>query len=358
LSPVPPASTFLAAADLRLKTLTLRAALGLPEGVQRRLAGRRVTLDGQTLAVDTQLMLRLEKLAREPEVASLPVPEGRRALLLQTVIAGGDQPIGAVRDLPVGDLRGRLFVPTDAAARGPLLVYFHGGGWVYGDLDSHDPVCRFLAERSGVRVLAVDYRLAPEHPFPAAYDDAVAAYRWVVEQAESLGADPTRLGVGGDSAGGTLAAATAVHAARHGLPLAFQLLVYPGTDMTTKTESRRLFGRGFYLTDEFMDLAKARYLPDPARWSEPEASPLLGEVPEGLAPAYVVTAGFDPLRDEGEAYARKLADAGVTVELRRFPDQIHGFLNVVGAGRSARAATAEVAARLGDGLGVGVGAGQ
>ncbi len=230
-------------------------------------------------------------------------------------------------------------------------MYFHGGGWVYGDLDSHDPACRFLAERSGVRILSVDYRLAPEHPFPAAYDDAVTAYRWVVEHAASLGADPARIGVGGDSAGGTLAAATAVTAAREGLPLALQLLVYPGTDMTTKSESRRLFGRGFYLTDEFMDVAKGHYLPDELHWPDPAASPLLGEVPPGLAPAYVATAGFDPLRDEGEAYARKLADAGVEVELRRFPDQIHGFLNVVGAGRTARAASAEVAARLAAGLG-------
>jgi acetyl esterase len=353
LSHVAPPSTFLAAADLRARTRTIKAALGLPERVQRRLAGKRVTVDGQTLAVDTQLMLRLEKLAREPQVASLPVAEGRRALLLQTVIVGGDQPIGAVRDLPVGDRRGRLFVPSGATARGPLLVFFHGGGWVYGDLDSHDPACRFLAERSGVRVLAVDYRLAPEHPVPAAYDDAVAAYRWAVEHAPSLGADPARLGLGGDSAGGTLAATTAIAAAREGLPLAFQLLIYPGTDMTTKTESRRLFERGFYLTHEFMDLAKAHYLPDETRWADPEASPLLGEVPEGLAPAYIATAGFDPLRDEGEAYARKLADAGVAVELRRFPDQIHGFLNVVGAGRTARAATAEMAARLAAGLGVG-----
>ena len=348
-----PASTLLAAAELRAKSLTLKAALGLPEPVQRILAGPRVTIDGQTLATDTQLMLRLEKLAREPEVATLPVPAGRRTILLQTVMAGGDQPIGAVRDLPLGDLRGRLFVPSGATARGPLLVYFHGGGWVYGDLDSHDPACRFLAERSGVRILSVDYRLAPEHPFPAAYDDAVAAYRWVVEHGASLGADPSRIGVGGDSAGGTLAAATAVAAAREGLPVAVQLLIYPGTDMTAKSESRRLFGRGFYLTDEFMDVAKGHYLPDELHWPDPAASPLLGEVPAGLAPAYVVTAGFDPLRDEGEAYARKLAEAGVEVELRRFADQIHGFLNVVGAGRTARAATAEVAARLGARLGVG-----
>jgi len=229
-------------------------------------------------------------------------------------------------------------------------VFFHGGGWVYGDLDSHDPPCRFLAERSGVRVLAVDYRLAPEHPFPAAYDDAVAAYRWVLANAESLGADVDRLGLGGDSAGGNLAAATAIEAARAGSPLAFQLLVYPGTDATRDTVSKRLFGRDLYLTQVFMDQVMDQYVPDPEQRGDPRVSPLLADLPAGLAPAYVATAGFDPLRDEGEAYARKLADAGVEVELRRFPDQIHGFLNVVGTGCSARAACAEVAARLAVGL--------
>ena len=136
---------------------------------------------------------------------------------------------------------GRLGRPT---AAGPLLVFFHGGGWMYGDLDSHDAACRFLAERSGVRVLAVDYRLAPEHPFPAAYDDALEAYRWVVKNAESIGADPERLGVGGDSAGGNLAATTAIAAAEEGLPLAFQLLIYPGTDMRGgQREPRAVLGR-------------------------------------------------------------------------------------------------------------------
>jgi acetyl esterase len=347
---VPPRSTFLAAADQRLKAWTLRGALALPEPVQRRLAGRRIMVDGQTLAVDTQLMLRLERVAREPVTEDLPVEDGRRLLVKHTVIAGGDQPIGAVRDLPVGDRRGRLFVPAGAVTPGPLLVFFHGGGWVYGDLDSHDAACRFLAERSGVRVLSVDYRLAPEHPFPAAYDDVVAAYRWVTEHAADLGGDPARLAVGGDSAGGNLAAVVAVEAVRSGLPLAFQLLVYPGTDLSRRTESRRLFGHDFYLTERFMDQCSDAYVPDRDQRTDPRASPLLGEVPPGLAPAYVATAGFDPLRDEGEAYARHLADAGVPVELKRFPDQIHGFFNVVGVGRTARAAAAEVASAVARGL--------
>jgi len=232
-------STLFAAAEQRAEALTLRAALGLPPAVQRPLAGRRLTLDGQTLATDTQLMLRLVKILREPTTESLPVGAGRQLMVKHTAMAGGAQAIGAVRDVPVGDLRGRLYVPSKATARGPLLVFFHGGGWVYGDLDSHDPTCRFLAERSRVRVLSVEYRLAPEHPFPAAYDDAVTAYRWVAGHAADLGGDPARLAVGGDSAGGNLAAGVAILAAREGLPLAFQLLVYPGTDASTRRGSKR-----------------------------------------------------------------------------------------------------------------------
>jgi len=340
----------LASAEQRAKAAILRAALGLPERVQRVLAGRRVTMDGQTLAVDTQLMLRLERVVREPSTEALPLASGRRLLVQHTEMAGRRQQIGAVRNLEAGGRPARLYVPTAASSPGPLLVFFHGGGWVYGDLDSHDPPCRFLAERSGVRVLSVDYRLAPEHPFPAACDDAVAAYHWVVENAAGLGADVTRLGVGGDSAGGNLAAVTALEAARAGLPLAFQLLVYPSTDATRRSKSRELFETGFYLNAEFMDQSLAHYVPDSARRSDARVSPLLADVPDGLAPAYVATAGFDPLRDEGEAFARKLAEAGVEVELRRFPDQIHGFLNVVGVGRSARAASAEIATRLAVGL--------
>lgn len=347
---MPTGSTLLSAADQRIKAVLVRTLLGLPERAQRLLAGRRVTLDGQTLAVDSQLLLRLQRLVREPASETLPLDEGRRRLVVNATIAGGAQPIGAVRDLPVGDRRGRLFVPTGATTPGPLLVFFHGGGWVYGDLDSHDPPCRFLAERSGVRVLSVDYRLAPEDPFPAAVDDTTASYRWVVENAASLGADPARLGVGGDSAGGNLAAVVALDAARTGLPLAFQLLIYPGTDATVRRESRSLFGHDLYLTEEFMDIVLDQYSPDPGQRSDPRMSPLLAELPTTLAPAYVATAGFDPLRDEGEAYARALADAGIEVELRRFPDQVHGFVNMVGVVPTSRAASAEIAARLAVGL--------
>ncbi len=335
---------------LRFAGPAFRAVLALPEPVQRLLAGRPVRSEGQTLATDVQASLRLMRITREPEFASLPVAEGREQVRRVTALAGGTQPIGAVRDLPVGERNGRLYVPTGATSPGPLLVWFHGGGWVYGDLDSHDPACRFLAERSGVRVLSVDYRLAPEHPFPAAYDDCLASYHWVVEHAASLGADPARLAVGGDSAGGALAAATALAAAREGLPLAWQLLLYPGTDMRGGTESRARYNEGLVLTQEFLDVAKSSYLSGADDVLDPRASVFLDEVPDGLAPAYVVTAGFDPLRDEGEAYARKLADAGVEIELKRFPDQIHAFVHFVGVGRSGRAAVTEVADRMADAL--------
>ncbi|MGH3361289.1 MAG: alpha/beta hydrolase [Nocardioides sp.] len=330
----------------RVEALGLRAAMGLPEALQRRLCGGALVRDGQTLSSDTRIMLLLSKLVREPGAEELPIEQGRDHLKRQQAMAGGRQSVGAVHELPVGDLPGRLYVPTGAEPAGPVLLYLHGGGWIYGDLDSHDPTCRFLAERAGVRVLSVGYRLAPEHPFPAAYDDAVDAFRWLVKNAESLGGDPHRLAVGGDSAGACLAATTAIEAAHEGLPLAFQLLIYPGTDMRGGTPSRELFGEGLVLTTKFIDLARQSYVPDPDQWADPRVSPLLADLPRGLAPAYVATGGFDPLRDEGEAYARKLADAGVPVELERFSDQIHGFAQILGVGRTSRAATAEIAAKL------------
>jgi acetyl esterase len=336
----------------RIEAAGLRAALGLPLGLQRRLAGRTVVRDGLSLAPDTQLALRMQQLTGKAGAETLPIPEGREAILEHARLTAGRQPIGAIRDLTVAGLPARLYVPSsgfDAPAHrrtaGPLLLFFHGGGFMYGDLDSHDAPCRFVAERSGVRVLAIDYRLAPEHPFPAAYDDALAAHRWLVEHADEVGADPARLAVGGDSAGGNLAAVVAIEAARAGLPLAFQLLVYPATDAVRETASADLFSEGFYLTRDFMDLANQHYLAgaDPR---DPRISPRYADLPAGLAPAYVATAGFDPLRDEGEAYARQLRAAGVEVELRRFPGQIHGFFNIVGVGRTSRAANTEIADRL------------
>lgn len=330
----------------------LKNLLRLPRPVRRTLAGRPVVRDGQTLDLDTQLMLRLKRVARLPAIETLPVPESRLHLRKETRLVGGSQPIGSVEDLEVdgteGSLPARLYVPR--ADSDGLLVYFHGGAWIYGDLDTHDPVCRILAEQGGVRVLSVAYRLGPEARFPASSDDCASAYRWVVKNLDSLGAVPERLAVGGDSAGGGLAAATAIVAAREGLPLAFQLLVYPATDVTNSSESHEKFGEGFYLTTEFMNHPRTKYLRGAEDASDPRMSVLYDDVPPGLAPAFICTAGFDPLRDEGEAYARKLADAGVTVELKRFPGLIHGFINMIEAGSANRAAIDEVVGKLRDAL--------
>ena len=174
----------------------------------------------------------------------------------------------------------------------------------------------------------------------------MAAYEALVAEAEDLRVDTARLAVGGDSAGGNLSTAVAAHAARKRLPLAFQLLVYPVTDPDGDTVSRRLFGHGFYLTTEFMDLAVGSYLPEGADRLDPRVAPLHGDVPAGVAPAYVVTAGFDPLRDEGEAYARLLEEKGVGVTAKRYPSMIHGFANIVGVGTEARQCNLEIAQRL------------
>jgi acetyl esterase len=327
--------------------IALRTALGLPEPVQRRLVGRPIEVDGQTLATDTQLMLRLAKVAG-PAVESLPVAHGRRVLLRQTQLTGGEQRIGSVESLTVAGHRARLYTPTFAPAEpGPLLVFFHGGGFIYGDLDSHDAGVRFLADQSGVRVLAVEYRLAPEHPFPAAYDDAIEIFAWVREHADLFSAAPHRIGVGGDSAGGNLAAGVALAVAE---ACAFQLLIYPVTQFDEQTGSRRRFRTGYYLTSDFIDLANVSYVPAGTDPQDPRLAPLHADVPAGVAPAFVATAGFDPLRDEGEAYAAKLTAAGVDVESWRYADQIHGFFNVLVA-RSSRAAAADVAAALKKGLG-------
>jgi acetyl esterase len=321
--------------------------------VQSLLIRRPIVVDGLTLAPELQLMLRLDKLARVPAAETLPVPAARAELKRQQLMVGGSQPIGALREFQVdgaaGPLQARLYTPSarTGADPAPTMMFVHGGGWMYGDLDSHDPACRFLAEHSGVQILAIDYRLAPEHKFPAAVEDCRAAYRWLVEHVDDLNADPTRLAIGGDSAGGSLSFSTAVWAAEEGLPLAFQLLIYPGADFVDRTESRRLFAEGFVLTEQFMSGAEDAYFAPGADKADPDASGLRRvDFPEGIAPAHVVTAGFDPLRDEGEALAALLADNGVEVTSKRYPSMIHGFLHLVGVGHEGPAYNRELADRL------------
>ncbi|MCW2856688.1 MAG: alpha/beta hydrolase [Marmoricola sp.] len=329
--------------------------MGLPERAQRLLLGKPVVIDAQTLAAETQMLLKLQEVTKQPALGvGLSAAEARRVVVQQGQMVAGKQPIGALRELTVdgaaGPLAARLYIPSSRLGADPVptLMFIHGGGMALGDLDSHDGACRHLAERSGVQVLSIDYRLAPEHPFPAAVEDCFAAYQWLVKNADSLNADPERLAVGGDSAGGLLSVTTALQAAEAGLPMAFQLLIYPVVDFVNRTRSQELFdGGAFYLTKEGMDRLTDWYFPDEAAKADPLGSPgCRTDLPHGLAPAFIATAGFDPLRDEGEAYGRLLAANGVQVEAKRYPAMIHGFFNIVGVGRECRANAADIAGKL------------
>lgn len=230
---------------------------------------------------------------------------------------------------PGGTLPVRIYTPKTGAFL-PVVVYFHGGGWFMGDLDTHDVVCRKLAIASSSIVVAVDYRLAPEHPFPAAVDDAYAAVAWASGNAGGFGGDPARIAVAGDSAGGTLAAVVSLLARDRGGPaIAAQVLFYPATDLSAfDTQSHRDFAEGYYLTRRYLEIFRSLYAPDPKDWMDPRISPLLAASLAGLPSAVVVTAGFDPLRDEGEAYASRLAASGVPVVRKRCDGIIHGFLTL------------------------------
>jgi acetyl esterase len=343
----------------RLETAFLRGAAALPTPAQRVLGGPgRVRIDGQVLDPEAQLLLRLLRLSRRPAYETLPVPEARVEISREAAsVSGSPLPVASVTEQrlrgPAGELGGRLYVPFGASTPGPLLVYLHGGGWVLCDLDTHDQTCRFIAREAGLRVLAVDYRLAPEYPFPAPLDDAVTAVRSAIAEAGRLGADPARVAIGGDSAGGNLAAAAARLLSKdEGTAPAFQLLLYPVTDLSHKRRSYQLFHEGFFLTERQMDWYRGHYLPTADAAFDPRASPVLADDLEGLPPAHVAVAGFDVLRDEGEEYATRLREAGVPVTVHRHAGLVHGFCNTVNVGRASRAAMLEVTAALRAGLAV------
>jgi acetyl esterase len=334
----------------KLETAAVRALGALPAGAKRRIAGAPVRRDGLELDLDTQILLKLAE-RNPPLPRSSRTPASARAEIRHSarVVAGAPIPLASVYDTTIagaaGALRARMYVPEDAPGQdpGPLIVYYHGGGWVVGDLDTHDQPCRLLAKSSGARVLSVDYRLAPEHRFPAPVDDALAAFRDAIAGAERLGIDPARVAVAGDSAGGHLAAVTAQHAAADGGPVpAFQLLIYPVTDLVDVAASRLTFAEGFLLTKESMDWYEEQFLAPDSDRRDPRASPLLARELGAVAPALVVTAGFDPLRDEGEAYAARLRAAGVRTLLRRHDGYVHGFIHALAGASGPREAVAEI----------------
>jgi acetyl esterase len=294
----------------------------------------------------------LEQLAAAgmPPLGTQPVAETREAFNGIAAFGGPPEPLAAIEERripgPAGEIPLRVYTPDTRAPR-PLLVFFHGGGWVIGTFETHDAVCRHLAKQSGGVVVAVDYRLAPEHKFPAAAEDCYAATKWAAENAAALGGDASRLAVGGDSAGGNLAAVVSLMARDRGGPkIAFQLLVYPVTNHAYDTASYRENADGYLLTKDSMVWFWNHYLRSERDGADPYASPLRAPSLAGLPPAMVVTAEFDPLRDEGEAYAERLRQAGVPVTVDRYDGLIHGFFILTGVFDRAKQAVADAGAKI------------
>jgi len=318
-------------------------------------------IDGQVLATEMQTLRRLAALTREGSASAdgtLAPPQARARIRAGAAAAAGPKrSLPAVTELaipgPARTLPARFYEPPETGIEDRLLiVYFHGGGWTIGDLDTCDSVCRFLAANAPAAVLSIGYRLAPEDPFPAAFEDALAAYRWAATEHTRLGVDPERIAVAGDSAGGNLAAAVCIAARDDDGPLpAMQALIYPVTEADSDRASRDLFAKGFLLTKADMDWFEHHYLPPGTDRADPRVSVLRAPDLAGLPPAYVATAGFDPLRDEGEAYATRMQEAGVTVTVRRHPGLVHGFANMTAVSHTARSAMRELTDAIRSGLG-------
>ena len=333
----------------RLQLAAVRVIARLPDRVKIALSGEpAIVIDGQQLDPQAQFLRSVRRRRVKYGLLEPSVEAGRRRYRRQAVVFRGPTlPVGAVLDfeIPAGDHRiaVRHYAPPGrTGTKAPLLVYFHGGGFVIGDLDTHDAPCRILCREAGTHVLSVAYRLAPEHPFPAALDDARAAFRWALANASDLGADPDRVAVGGDSAGGNLSAVVSL-LERDERPPAAQLLIYPSTDAAGPRSSHEEFDGGFVLTrrdckacfrcytgQRRVDLADVRI------------SPLRAVNHAGAPPALVVVAGFDVLRDEGDAYAETLEAAGVDVRVARFPSLEHGFVHTVGICPAAYRAVVEI----------------
>lgn len=294
---------------------------------------------GRRLDPQLRALLWVHRVLRLPEIEGKPPVKARREFRRQTSLIDPRPPLMAsvthhTAEGPSGPIGIRVLVPHGVSTPAPAVLYMHGGGFVIGDLDTHDVTCRLLASMSQCVVVQVDYRLAPEHPHPAAVEDTLAAWRWLHAQADALKLDRARLAVGGDSAGGNLAAVLCHKAkADPTLPMPrFQLLIYPCTDCTRQMDSHKLFAKGYFLSRTLLDYFLERYLsgdpsPDPRH---PDASPLFAVDFKGLPPAYVSMAGFDPLCDEGRAYVKALREGGVPTEDAYFPSLIHGYFSMGG----------------------------
>ena len=331
----------------------VKAIPWIPAPAKRLLnGGRAVIIDGNTLDPTLQLMLSGLHAVGIDGLAINDDPAASRALMRDSIAQmPGPQIHVEVDEItipgPAGRMAARHYRPPGAGAT-PLLVYYHGGGWVLGDLDYADALCRLTCRDAGIHVLSVDYRLAPEHAAPAAVDDAYAAFQWACEHAGDLGAVPGQIAVGGDSAGGNLAAVVSQLARDADGPApVLQWLLYPRTDFTAQTLSLNLFASGFLLTKHDMDFFEAQYLKgsgiDPA---DPRISPGLAQSLSGLAPALIAVGGFDPLRDEGQSYAEALRAAGTPVDLRYMGSLTHGFTNLFRLGGGSATGTSELISAL------------
>ena len=287
------------------------------------------------MPLDPLLKAFLDQMAAQPQpkLWELEPPAAREAMVaLMQLVGPKDVPIGKVANLaipsPNGDIPARSYTPVAAGGEPlPALIFFHGGGFVIGSVETHDGLCRMLANLSACRVISIEYRLSPEHKFPAAVEDAFAATSWIEKNAAQLGVDANRLAIGGDSAGGTLSAVVTQMARDAGAPnLAFQILLFPATHMGANTVSRRAFAEGYFLEGKTIEWFFNHYFAAGADRDHPHASPLLADKFIGLPPAYIMIAGFDPLHDEGVEYAEKLRAAGVPVTVDDYPEVVHDFI--------------------------------
>jgi len=326
------------------------------EDALRFLDGHRIRMGSRTMDPKAQIVGEFVKSIRVPGFFP-PLPELRQQL--RVMVSLMDEPAPAlprIEDIripgPAGEIPARVYSASAAKTPQPTVAYFHGGGWVQGDLETHHGLCARLAKHAGVLVVAVDYRLAPEHKFPAAVEDCLAAYRWLRTKGRDVGADLSRVAVAGDSAGGNLSAVVSQLAASAGVPApTCQVLIYPAVDFSLETSSHRELADGHVIPRDRILWYMEQYLKSDADKSDRRASPLRAPSLEGQPPAMIVTAGFDPLRDEGRAYGDRLREAGVDVVYREYPGQIHAFVSLTKAIPQGMACTLEIAQYLRQHLG-------